>query len=346
MLTRISACGSSTLGAFCLVVALVSATEAAAVPVVLAQATAADAKVDPGWYVAAFIGATLLFMVFGAKVLFPNARRNRADTMHNLAERFPFLAPLVNPDAKADAGLDELRQMADEVHQVNAHKDGALQINSADLGRSASPVDETVDAEYFERRDLEIPTSGPNDPFAGVSPEATIGATVKPTGSPSGDQKTQAVAPRSQRVAATQGNDDIPFDAVSADVKPQMRPLADSGPLAGGAVDSTTVNVMTSADADNVSIGDVLRQSTQLAAMDDDETVVRPSGPQRGLVPSSSGALPGFGAAPDEPTAVRDDFDRDGLNAALAESDRTARENIPAANDPDAATNPFSNFDD
>lgn len=282
-----------------------------------------DTGTNPLWYVLFVLAAAGFFVAFVTPMIFPRARSRRNLVLVELVDRFPFLTPLIDPDALADDNMEELRRLADEAKAREQHRENALEIVPADFARMADPSDATVDSDgellRIPDEDLDLP-----DFALDVDPERTIAAEPLPL---------------SRRMEAFTGDDEIPFDAVSPAVKPQMaerhKPRTDRMFSGGGprtdrmfsgdearpgtdrlhGVDTDTTRAKRGAARDEA-IGDILRASAQVAAIATDtaETAIRTAG----------------GAAPDEPTVLRD--------ALPSPADTTAPHDTRSATDPDATT--------
>ena len=146
-------------------------------------------------YVAFAMVAAIFFALFVTPLLFPRARRARQRVLVELAERWPFLTPLIDPDALADEGMEELRAIARDAKRFEQHKSQALEIASIDFGRQADPLDATIISDEPVRD-------------ARLDPEATMDAVARPL-----------------PTAHSHSDDEIPFGAVSPAHKPQMTPL-------------------------------------------------------------------------------------------------------------------------
>jgi hypothetical protein len=320
--------------------------------------TLADGRVrDDGdtnaiWYVVFAFGATVFFLGFMGPLLFPRARQTRARILNDLADRFPVLTPLASPEARTAEGMDELRHLADEVNAMGQKRESALEIKPSDFGQMASPVDATMDGGAA----VNLPPP-PEDFGTSRNPAVDPVDTEAPTdprqlalGRPD-DEATVNVEPLSTRLGRSDDDDEIPFDAVSPDAKPQMRPdprnRRNSGanrsvgqPRSG---DSTTVDV-DSGENEAARVGgdklvaDVLRKSGAFgtAAGDSDETIIRTSG--------ALGAV--GGPEPDAPTQLRDALTADEIRRQRGMSpDATLPAEVRQPDDPDATTQNYQSLD-
>lgn len=308
--------------------------------------------VHPFWYVVFALGLGGFFLVFVTPLLFPRARRTRQQILVELAERWPVLTALIDPDKLADENMKELRAIAADAKRFEKHLEQALEIMPSDLARQADPNEATVDTDgvEFDLPPVEYltgrgPAVTPDDlaaaDAAGADPEATQMALPLSqrmnavSGSDERSGRMNAVPmPGSQEksgrmaAAAVSGNDEIPFDAVSPAAKPQMaptnKPKSGRGLAVGGADDSATVTVP--GEKGDALIGRVLRESGNFpsAAGESEETIIRESAGW----PSPE---------PDAPTVTRDALQYDGAGGRGASDDTTYPKN-ERRSDPNATT--------
>lgn len=307
---------------------------------------------NPIWYVLFTILTTIFFLGFVGPMLFPRARDTRARVLNGLADRFPVLSPLISTDARVDHGMDDLRHLADEVNAMAQKKKGdALEIKPSDFGQMASPVDATMDG-----GPVKLPPP-PEDFGTSRSPAvnpASSGAATDPhqliLGSGDEDEATVSVEPH----ASGPDDDGIPFDAVSPEAKPQMRPdprkhRYSVGQRRPGSTpqrdESTTVDIDTPQEqspgvgGDRL-VADILRQSGAFgaAAGDSDATIIR-----------TSGQLDAVGDAdPDAPTQLRDALSREDIRQSrqnrAVNPDATLPAEVRQPDDPDATTQNYQSF--
>lgn len=295
--------------------------------------------IAPIWYVVFMCLGTAFFLGLISPLLFPRARHTRQRLLGDLAERFPVLTPLVDRDMRAERGMGELRELAQEVNDLERHKSQALDIRPLDLAQRALPVDETVDADFSEMPEVDVPTAGPHMPRR----TGGQGAASLQLGSHTDeDEPTHSVKPLSRRLAAVAGDDDIPFDAVSPSVKPQMAPLHpdDEGATViktDGATESTTLDVESPDDLEGDALAaDILRRSRAFGALDED--------PDATIV-NDAGAIPSVGSAdPEAPTRLRKALDPANVRDATS-VDETAPAGVRDAGDPDATTRDYNSYD-
>lgn len=187
---------------------------------------------SPGAALAAETGASptgtyvlLIFAIFGllaliaAMALFPNSRRSRRSFKHWIGERVPFLMPLLK-DKRHAAKMAELRGLAEDLDRD--HREGVIEVYAHDLGRVASPNEQTVAASFEEMKSLEE-----------ILERAEVTARDKRKrrdDSMTRDAIVRPVAPRKRRGEVSQspmqdlsGEDEIPFDLLDPALKPQLR---------------------------------------------------------------------------------------------------------------------------
>lgn len=290
---------------------------------------------NPIWYVVFTFGVIAFFAVFLAPMLFPRARRTRQLILLDLAERFPVLTPLIDPDMRADAKLDELRGLAQEVNELGAHRAGALDIQPHDYGKMALPSEQTVDASFSEMPNLE-------EILAGETPKSKNAKALRDSGALGAydeSDETQMAIARPTGLQALKGDDGIPFNSVDPSAKPQMQPLKKPKPrprpVPGD--DSTTIDVPNPnelfEDADALA-AQILRQSSALPAIEDtdDATIIRDSQP-----------LPSVDDTAVETNLVRP-LDRNRVRSGPL-ADQTTPDDIRKPRGPEATTQDFDSYD-
>lgn len=99
-------------------------------------------------YVVLISGVSLAFStVFVFPLFFRRLRIRRQVIINQLAERLPFLEPLTDRSLEFERNMHELKDLANEVRDIEAPRATALQVAAPDLGRSASPADVTMSNE-------------------------------------------------------------------------------------------------------------------------------------------------------------------------------------------------------
>ncbi len=99
-------------------------------------------------YVVLISGVSLAFStVFVFPLFFRRLRIRRQVIINELADRFPFLEPLTDRSLEFERNMHELKDLANEVRDIEAPRASSLQVAAPDLGRSASPADVTMSNE-------------------------------------------------------------------------------------------------------------------------------------------------------------------------------------------------------
>ncbi len=149
----------------------------------IAAREARPASTNTLLYVVLFSGISLAFStVFVFPLLFRRLRIRRQVIINELAERFPFLEPLSDRSLEFERNMNELKDLANEVRDIEPPRANALQVAAPDLGRSASPADVTMSNDMLAlpdrnlneqtvpREALRLDAAGRVTPSSGLQP--------------------------------------------------------------------------------------------------------------------------------------------------------------------------------
>jgi len=152
-------------------------------PYSIAAREARPASTNTLLYVVLFSGISLAFStVFVFPLLFRRLRIRRQVIINELAERFPFLEPLSDRSLEFERNMNELKDLANEVRDIEPPRANALQVAAPDLGRSASPADVTMSNDMLAlpdrnlneqtvpREALRLDAAGRVTPSSGLQP--------------------------------------------------------------------------------------------------------------------------------------------------------------------------------
>lgn len=113
---------------------------------------APNESTNAGWYVLFAFLAVGFVGVFVAPLLFPKARESRESVISNMSGTFPVLQVFLDQDKQVDAGMNELRQLGDEVKRMQGTpmaglaavpkpgEDGPIVVDGSGIGASEEPT--------------------------------------------------------------------------------------------------------------------------------------------------------------------------------------------------------------